>query len=140
MTSLRDRLWFPMLGTQILGVIGHQFFFYVQENFYAKQNFLKPINTALNNQTSATTYFVVLYMTAIWVLLYLLLTKPAFLESSIGRFGIFVWSLVPLCVYEAYEVYQMNHPTYYDNHILDMVLAVLATLTIWFVVWLRIKK
>jgi hypothetical protein len=139
--NTHNRLWSFVFALQLLGGAGHSFFYWVQENFYGTENFLKPINDALNNQTSATTYFVVLSMTASWVLLYLFFAKKDdFLDSTPGRVGVYLWTLIPLAVYEAYEYYQMLHPTYYDDHIMDMVLAFLAVLTLWIVIWLRMRR
>ncbi len=124
----------------LLSYVLYLFSFWLQENFYGTPNILKPIEDMLGNQTSATTYFVVLYMSAMWTLCFMLFAEYFnFLESKIGIIGLYLWPLVPLAVYDYYEYYQMLHPTYPDNHILDLVMSVLATITLWVVMTIRIK-
>ena len=130
--KLIDRL-FGFNGILIvLGLIGHIFFYYVQENFYTQSNFLKPINDILNSQTSATTYFVVLYLAATQMILALFVI---FLTLRIQFWlKVLIYYLAPILpglVYTAYEYQQMLNPTYPDNHILDIVLAWAAIFTFW---------
>lgn len=130
--KLIDRL-FAFNGILIvLGLIGHIFFYCVQENFYTRPNFLKPINDILNSQTSATTYFVVLYLAATQMILALFVI---FLTLRIQFWlKVLIYYLAPILpglVYTAYEYQQMLNPTYHDNHILDIVLAWVAIFTFW---------
>lgn len=130
--KLVDSLFSFNLILVVGGLIGHIFFYWVQENFYTQPNFLKPIEDLLNNQTSATTYFVVLSSTATQMILVLFITM--ILDSiSFGLkvIGHFLAPIIPFAVYCFYEYQQMLNPPYPDNHILDMVVAGLALLTFW---------
>lgn len=114
---------------QMFGVIGHQFFYWVQENFYGDPNFLKPINDLLHNQTSATSFFVIFNLTTLLIYGFLGFTKViGCYRNKIAVVGVFLMPILAGIIYSLYEYWQMNHPTYPDNHILDAQLGWLACL------------
>ena len=121
------------LTLQMVGVIGHQFFYWVQENFYGDPNFLKPVSDALNNQTSATSFFAVLGMIGSgmsFFMIYAFNNKPTLFGLS-KMLWLYILPIIPVIVYTAYEYHQMLHPTYPDNHILDLVVAWIAPFVYW---------
>ncbi len=138
--GLFGKLWEVNTVMLLFGVFGFCFFGYAQENFYGSPNALKPIQDILWNQTSATSYFIVLFLSAAWTLLYLGVTHGIkFLGTSLSFVGLYLWMLVPLAVYNYYEIYQMFHPTYADNHVLDIIMSILATTTLSLVNTIRVK-
>lgn len=139
--KIAHKLFNVTLALQILGVTGHQFFFWVQENFYGDPNFLKPISDALNSQVSATSFFVVLGMTGTGMSIFTLMTSGSQYVLGLNK-AIFYYLLpiIPGLVYTAYEYYQYNHPTYFDNNLLDVVLGWLAISVFWIAYTLVFKR
>jgi hypothetical protein len=130
-------LWFG----QVTGALGHILFYWVQENTYGEQNFLKFLSDALGKTVSATSYFVILGNTCLaLILIYLFLRSE---ESSISG-SLFTMALIfiPIAVaivYTIYEMYQSQHPKYQDNHLLDATLGWVACLTVWILAILSYK-
>lgn len=135
------KLWFLFLETLLFGVISHFFFAYLQDNVYGSTNSLMAIEKIMGNQVSVTSFSVVLYMSSAWMLLYVGIAEYLkILEKSIGIIGLYMSPLVPLIVYIYYEINQMLQPTYVDNHILDIVMSLLACITLWAINTYAIKS
>lgn len=135
------KLWFLFLETLLFGVISHFFFAYLQDNVYGSTNSLMAIEKIMGNQVSVTSFSVVLYMSSAWMLLYVGIAEYLkILEKSIGIIGLYMSPLVPLIVYIYYEINQMLQPTYVDNHILDIVMSLLACITLWSINTYAIKS
>lgn len=136
-----ERLFKFNLALQMIGVLGHQFFYWVQENFYGEPNFLKPISDALNAQTSATSFFVVLGMTASGMAFFMLSTENRPFIMGIKKiFWLYALPIIPGSIYTLYEIHQMYNPTYPDNCVLDITLGWLAVIVFWAVYTLVIAR
>lgn len=135
------KLWLLFLEMLLFGVASHIFFAYLQDNVYGSTNSLIAIEKMMSNQVSATSFSVVLYMSSAWMLLCVGIAEYLkVLEKPIGIVGLYIAPLVPLIVYIYYEINQMLQPTYVDNHILDIIMSVLACTTLWVVNTYAIKS
>ncbi len=135
------RIYSRILPLQILGVLGHYFFFQVQENIYTGPNSLKWVSDMLMNQVSATSYFVCLSGMGSSILLFFFFAQLiGFRHRKIAVVVIYFFPTLVGLVYSYYEYYQYYHPTYVDNNLLDVVMAWLAWLTIIIVLKLSLKE
>lgn len=127
-----NRIWNSLLALELIGTMGHLMFFEVQENFYGKQNVLKPLYNNLGVfQLSMTSYFISLTIIGVGMLgmFFFLLCFEEMIHPKIVQSCFYLLPIAGAVVYTLYEINQSIHPTYPDRFALDACLSWLACLT-----------